>query len=438
MKTSTTLVLVIVCAVLVAAVYFFSRQENQHKTGPVIGAAIFPAFPVNDITKIVIRDAAQSVTLTKASGKWGVPEQFDFPATYDRIDDLLKKAFHLKIGQTVRVKPTSLKTLELVDPSDAKAPIEGKGALFEFYTAAARPFATLIVGKAISSEPAQEQQMPFMRRGPADGRYVRIPGSDAVLMIGEDLGAFGSSADAWLEKQLFSVPNDQLSEITITAPTRQSYTLRRPLKGADLVLFPIEATNQVKTIEANSVASGLSYFRIDRVVPPRVAATNAVLKKAYTYVAKLYNGTVYTLTISDTNLPESYLQVAVAYEKPPVDPANTNKAAIAAEEKSQYQVQEDAKQLNEKLSRWLFVLDNYKAGELRKARKDLVEPKSAPSKEPTAADAMPGARPPVMATPPPADAPDHLLTAVTNAVQQAAGLTATNAPPSAPAAPQTK
>lgn len=375
MKARTALILVLVCAALGGAWYFITQREKAPQAArPVIGARLFPDLPVNDITRIVLTDARGSLTIEKRGGGWVVAEYYGYPARFDGVADALRKLYEMKIGQTQRVKPASLATLQLADPAEAKGGA-GAATLVECYAAGAEPVARLFVGKAHESA-TQARQPRFGFGGPMpDGQYVRMAGSDLVIIAGEPFPV-DADRETWVEKQLFNVPNADLRDITVTDPAGVSYRLYRPTNGADLVIDGAYPTQQLKMAEANSVASGLSYFRVDKVLSPADAASNTALNTPYTYVAKLYNGQVFTLTVSPTNLPESFVRVAVAYDKSLAAPVDTN-ATAGAVQKTPYEIEQEAKELNDKFAQWTFLLDNYKAGELRKPLQELLEPKPA-------------------------------------------------------------
>jgi hypothetical protein len=371
MKLSTTLILVIVCAVLVAAVYFGRALPKSSDTARTVGEPFFPGFPLNDVTKIVLRDGAGTITLEHRSEGWVVNDYYGYPARFSAVADLIKQIYDLKVGQQVRAKPASLARLRLVDPADSAA-VDAAATSAEFLLANGELAAALLIGSEKQGVP--DPQAYGMAR--PEGQFVRLPApldseKGGVFLVNQVFDC-NVSPRYWIETQLFNVLNPDVAEITVTSPDGRSYCLVRPDTQAAIELAGIAPTQQLIASEANSVASGVSYFRVDDVLPPSVAETNTALDHAWTYRAKTFDGRVFTLSVSDTNIPTSYARVQVAYEEPADAAAATN---ATAEGKSPYAVRDEVLRLNERVSPWTYILDNYKAGELRTPLEKLVEPK---------------------------------------------------------------
>jgi hypothetical protein len=367
MKLSITIILVLICVVLGAAVYFGRGLLTPAEPGLAVGDKLFPAFPVNDIVKVVLRDGDTHVTLERRSEGWVVDEYYDYPARFSAVADLIRQIYDMKVGQKVRVKPASLVRLQLADPASG-AP--GAARVATFYLADGTPAAELLIGSEKAGKP-DPRAYGFSR---PQGQFVRLPGGehDAVYLV-DNVYDFDVAPDFWIEKQLFNVLNTDLSEITVTSPGGDSYTLVRPAPSSQLELVGIAPTQQLVMSEANSVASGVSYFRVDSVLPPAAAETNTALERAWTYVGKTFDGRVFTFDVSDTNIPTAYVRIQVAYEQPAEAAATTNTTAETAA-KSPYALRDETVRLNERIAPWTYVLDNYKAGELRKPLDELVQP----------------------------------------------------------------
>jgi hypothetical protein len=387
------LLLVVVGALAAAALWYLQRRPAPDARTIPLGDKVLRFFPVNEISKVVLRAPSGTLTLEQDDdGIWVVREYYSYPAQFDKVADLLKTLYNMTVGQVVRVRQASLGQMQLVAP-DEQGSDSGKGTQVQCYDDSGESIAIVLIGAAKRGEARDDSPYGFAM---PEGTFVRLPGNPADLrderaqvILVKDTFQLGETPDAWIDKQVFNVGNDQLRSIAITAPGGETYAMTRT-NAADQFTLPAPPKQQVKASELATLGNALSFFTVDSVLDPAVAKTNTALAAAWTFAATTFDGVVYTIKVTDTNAPAAYAQVTVKYTKPPIESVASNIAAHAAS--SPDQVQESARALDHKLAQWTFVLPALKANQLRMPKASLFEPVPEPPKAP-AAEEKPAAAP---------------------------------------------
>ena len=111
--------LVVLLAVLGVAGIFIQNRRNQGSEAGEVGAGqklLGDKFPVNDITRIVIKGATNELNLVKKDEVWRVRERADYPASFALISEFLIKAAGLKVVQREEIGASQLARMELAAP----------------------------------------------------------------------------------------------------------------------------------------------------------------------------------------------------------------------------------------------------------------------------------------------------------------------------------
>ena len=372
MKPHTVLLLVVVCAAVGVGAWWALRPKAPDSMPA--GTVVFPGFPVNDVTKVVVSDPRGCAVIEKKGTFWVVPARYSYRADYARVRDLLVTVMDMKVTQKRLVRPTSMGKMKLLGPEDANAPSNQYGTTISFYNQAGTRIAQFIVGvEQADSDTADSDR--FNQPQAPKGRFIRVPArGDAVISV-TDSFPLQTSDDEWMDCVLANVANDGIRSVTVTPPSGTVYRIERKARGAEFEIAGLNPTQQIDSAAASSLGSTLSYLSAVTVVPPAVAATNTALAAPWTLVCKTFDGPVYTLTVSDVRPLPAYLKMAVAYEKP----ASTNDPAMVR----QFEIEDSAKRLNEQVSSWLYEISVAKVSEMRKTRAMLIEAKSADTNTPT-------------------------------------------------------
>jgi hypothetical protein len=123
MGTKTLIRLVIALAVLggIAAILHFAGSGGavSEVSSSTNKKKVFEEFPINEITKVVIKSKDASLTLTKGAASWEVAEREGYPADIEPVVGLLRKIWDLNIVQPITIGRTQYGRLGLLDPNSA-------------------------------------------------------------------------------------------------------------------------------------------------------------------------------------------------------------------------------------------------------------------------------------------------------------------------------
>ena len=90
MKGKNLVILIVLAVVLVAAAVLMSKKQAAPSPAS-IGKPVLAGLPVNDIRKIVISSDQGTSTVVRIDDTWCVANDYNYPADFARVRDLLLK-----------------------------------------------------------------------------------------------------------------------------------------------------------------------------------------------------------------------------------------------------------------------------------------------------------------------------------------------------------
>jgi len=373
MKTKTLVILLIIMGGLAAAGTLMVRLNAPDRSGDKLGAPLLEEFPANKITWITIKGPESSVTLEKKADRWVVPSRFDYPADFSKIIDLVRDLKEAKIGRQFEASEETLDRLSLKDPENAQARRESKGIRIQLKGENNASIASLLLGKTRDS--GTETRFP-------DGRYVTRGEERTVYLVDKPFSSFGPEAPGWLDKTPVEAAADDVKRVScLRADGRATwYTLERPEKGKDLEPVSFSVSEKADSSALDRVAGALSSLRIEDVVN-RAEAPEFMEKAMDTKLEYLlFSGMIYRVYLGKvcSEAESCYLKLDVDYQKPSIhEKAGGEKESAEKEAASPVKTPEeyalDAKQLNERLSPWIYKIPKWQHGAFITSRDELLE-----------------------------------------------------------------
>ena len=355
MKTRTLIILLIVLGLLAGAGALITRLEAPDRSKSSLGTPLLKDLSVNDIASISINDPEQSVSLTKHEDRWVVVERFNYPADFSRITDLVRKLKAVKIGRQFESSEEILKRLALKDADDPDAAKDEKGTRILLNDKKKTPLASILLGK--TREAGTEGSFPA-------GQYVRLGRESKIYLIDQHFAYLQKKPADWLDKTLVELKEEEVNKIScLSADSKKpNYTLERREKGKGLEMSNVPAGGKVNSSVVNRLARALTSLRIDDISDPQAHSMERPKRLEY----HLYNGMIYRVypgkACSEDN--RGCLQLEVDYEKPaPEKKEGAEEAASGKEGTSADKTPEEhaleAKQLNDRLSPWVYVIPKW-------------------------------------------------------------------------------
>ena len=243
-----------------------------------------------------------------------------------------------------------------------------------------KPLASLIIGKNRQSEQGT---------GPA-GFYARRANEDQAWLV---KGALDISADPtdWIDKTLFNIASDRISEITIQYAGQKALHLRRQdHKAMDYTLDNLPAGFKVKSqVTLNSLATALEDLAFDDVMPQTSSSPS---RDPTMTTLRTFDGLIATVATTKQD-DRIHAQFEFSYDSdyakqhtPPTEESTgestaTNEAGgkkptgtptEIKDAKPNQPVDQEVATLNEKTKGWIFVLPTFKAALLQKKQDELI------------------------------------------------------------------
>jgi hypothetical protein len=408
MKIKQLIVLILIAAALGAAVWHMNKdsKETWSDTPAAAGGKVF-VFPVDQVSHLTLHSTEGTVNLAHKGDAWTVQERADFPANHERVENLLKKLWDLKMVQEVRAGPSQYARFDLTDPTKDL----GKATRVEFKDKEGRPLAALLVGKKFMKK-SDGQTSPFGNAGDAGGfpagRYVMPPGSTKVSLISDTLDDVDVKPASWLRRDFFKIEGP--SSVTLAGATEaQKWKLTRENATADWKLDGATAAEKVDQPKASQVGSVFAYPAFADVLNPDAKPADTGLDKPLTVTITTFDGFTYVLKIGKENGDNQPLTVAVsaqfAKERTPAkDEKPEDKTKLDDEFKAKLKKLEDKLAAEKKFEGRPFLIAKSTFVPLLKDRATLIEEKK-PEPAPNIPPQPTGGAPIVPGVPPPPHPP---------------------------------
>ncbi len=365
MKSKTFVILVLVCALLGGVAYLTTRDDVADDRKGRMGEKLLADLSLENITGITIKDHENSVTLKKGEKAWGIEEQFNYPANFSKLNDIVEKLRDAKIGRSFKGDDKTLSRLTLHSPDNTDKATDERGSRIILRDKDEKALADIIIGKA--------------REG-GTGNYVTFAKDHfTVYMVDQSFRFIDKKPEKWLDQKVMDVKAEDVEKVVCVDPDADKvlYTLNRPEKGKDPELAEIPEGKKLKSSKAKDIFRLLSYFRMENIANPETPVAETGLDKALRFEFHLFDGTVYKVhpggAIGDED-DKFYLKADVGYVAPEIktdvkaEDADESEAAdqaeaekkIEEEKKKQAELAKAAEDLNATISPWLYVISKWK------------------------------------------------------------------------------
>jgi len=303
MKSKQLALLLLLAAVLAGAAWILKKNNKDawSETTVATGAKVIE-LPVNDVATLTIQSAAGSVNLVKKDDAWTVQERADYPANFDRIGDLLRKVWDLKIVQTLQAGPSQFARFDLTEPD------KGAGMKVEFKNKDGKSLGALLVGKKFMKK--SDGPMAEMGGFPA-GRYVMPVGGTSVSLVSDSLDDVDAKPEAWLKRDFIKIENP--SSVTLAGPTdAQKWKLTRDTASAEWKLAGAKPDEKVDAAKVSQVANAFSFGAFSDVLNPDAKPADTGLDSPTVITIETFDHFTYVLKVGKVNGENRPVTVSVS------------------------------------------------------------------------------------------------------------------------------
>ena len=257
-----------------------------------------------------------------------------------------------------------------------------------FKDASGKDLGYIILGKEHKKESDNAPGPMGMMGGGSwpDGRYLRVPSMEQVVLVSETFSSIEDDPSRWVEKEFFKIGDVQTA--SLSEGGKVLWRVSRKTKSDPLKLEgDIPAGKEVDTSKLSSIKSAFSWASFTDVADPSLSPEKTGMDKPKVYVARDFDGVVTTVRIGKEVDGKYYLQAEVAYK----GPTERTPAKDEKEKDKKKKDEEFAKKLEEKVKKaqttnkrlkgWTYLVSKYTVDSVLKKRDELLKDKPKPEEK---------------------------------------------------------
>jgi hypothetical protein len=351
MNNKSILILTALTLVIIVAATFSSRSRAPQTVieTPLLNPELKTR--VNDVAQIILESNEESVHITREGNNWMVMQADNYPAQFDKVKKLVLDTADMTILAEKTSNPDLYSELGVEDITDENA----DSTLLSLLDNSGNKLASVIMGD---------------RRG-MDSVYVRNAGQDRSYQV---KGQPEVSADPkdWIVKELLSVDNERIMEVTIEHADDDTVVLNRE-QGDDN--FTLQTVPDGRKARSEYFTNQPGTFLNDLSIQNAKSQANFTFPEDQVVTTiKTYDGivaTIHSAKIDNINhasmsfsIDETIVQAAESQERGIV---------IGEDENAPRDVRAEVENLNEKVANWVFIIPQSKYLLLSKRVEELTD-----------------------------------------------------------------
>jgi uncharacterized protein DUF4340 len=323
-----------VALVVLAIIALATGDRGVSRATP--GARALPALAarLGEVASVGLARSDLTLTFVRDGDSWLVVDKGNYPAAAAKVRQIVLAMADLTLVEPKTQQPDLYSRIEVEDPG------KGKSTLVSLKDKSGAMIAELIVGKR-----------RYDRLGAGnDGVYVRKPG-DARAWLARGSLEFSGQLSSWLDRRILDIPEKRIAKVTLTETDGSKLVLERPGPEAKFAVADAPADAKFKSDTATGEpAMMLETLDLDDVKP--AAEMPVPDKDVVTGAFTTFDGLTVDLRLIERD-DKNWIAVSA-----------TGSGAAEA----------DAKQIDDRLSRWTYAVPTYKAKLLKTKLADLLEP----------------------------------------------------------------
>jgi len=246
-----------ILAILTVAVVFAAIQLTQKE--PVSSAAekFFPNLGnvINEVTEINVNTKSESITLLRGDDwQWRIKEKHSYPASLDKVQNLLLGAVHLTIVEAKTSNPSRYAKIGVEDISEEDA----QSTLLTFKKTGGETVLKVVIGNDRAAKIDSTRREVYVRKQDDKQAWLTL----GQLSIEKTLSN-------WLDQQIVNIDSEKIRQINITHPEGDSLLVfKDSQKDEEYQLADLPDNAEVKlSYVLDNMATTLARLDFDDVVP---------------------------------------------------------------------------------------------------------------------------------------------------------------------------
>ncbi len=360
MSNKKLTILAVVAAVTVVLAAVTSQLSTRKPSASYKNVNLVQGFDTNKIATVILKSEDEETKITLSGGRFVVTNKDNYPALVNEINGL--------VAEILDIKTVDLVTDDPKNHTDLGVSEENARYIVKFLDNEAKPIVGF--GGIIISESDPEKQ----------GVYVRLLGEDKVYLIDGSPWPRMSGLD-YIDKRLTSPEEDQIKSVKVTYPDG-GYTLTKEDDSEKILLEGgIPEGKKFKGSDYKQVFRALTSLQFTDV---QKASKIEDPNFDSTYTCTLADSTVYTLQIAARD-DKTFIRVDAQFtgdKDVSVKRDGSESDEVLKEKEAKLLAIEAAQKFRNRHTGWVYEIDSWKAGNLKKKLDDLLE--DIPEEEKTA------------------------------------------------------
>jgi len=360
------LVLLGIIAVVTAGLAILQTQMGRGvHTADFSSSPLVEGLDIEAVSAIQVtsEEGSKTLQLTKQEDQFVVADKDNYPANVSKINDLISNCLDIRTTEKITSNPDNHADLKVTE-STARYGVA-------FLDSDAKPIVTVLL-----SDNDPETKVA----------YARLLSSDDVYAIQSSPWLATGPMD-YIDTQLLKVSNDKINNVAVKTPDG-SYVLSSPQDSSDIQLEKMPEGKQYKETVYKTVFGVLNDLRFDDVTKESNAPEG--LNFDFTYTCKLYDLTVYKLSIAKED-DKTFVKISADFlDKTPVEKTvgEVESDEELKKKEAKLLATDAVKEFNAVHEGWIYRIPSYKAGDLTKSLSDLIEdiPQPKPEETPESAE----------------------------------------------------
>jgi len=363
LNIKTLLVFSVITIALFLAAILYRPQDTT--LSAIDTGALLPGLldKINQVQKISVLHAGETVTLQYNAGKWAVAEKNNYPAQDSQVRELL-----MGLASSTRIEPktrnpANYAALGLNDLDKSGS----EGSRIELFDKSGQPLAKVVIGK----------RKPTGETGRND--FYALVKDDPQTWLAEGRVPAVGAAGSWLQRTLLELERNRIASITLTHSDGESLHLKP--KEPEQTSMVLEGLKPEETLQSDyaldDIADRFTLMQMEDV--QQIDKLKWPQKADLTLEVRAKNGLIIKVAAAKID-NQTWLKLVA--EAPP-ELAKSSDAA-KKDAKTPKSAQQEATELNTRWNGWVYTLADWAYQALNKRRTDLVkvpEPPKPPIEE---------------------------------------------------------
>lgn len=361
MNAKTTLILLLIALLGLGGIFAYKEYKKlSARSERKLGDTIYKDYPVNDITKVTLKNNKSEVTIEKEGNFWVVKDGSNFRAKYSMLANLLAEIYAMKAGQVINVRKSGYQKMSVADPDEVTT---NAGLRVETFLPDGKKASSFILGRTkMHSTDDEMTARAFSMESLFVGQYVRLTDEEKPMLV-RNIFRVNADPKDWRDPFILELKKDEIFRIT-----GQDYLLTAAGEGGELLFEDGTKPNSGALLRLTGTLS--------RLEAQEVAETGEDLSGIYLKV-ELMSGLNYTLYGKSADGGDSLLSVKASFTAPD---RGTNEVT-RAEKDADLKAADEANQYNEWYGRFAYKVDKATFQKLFINEEGLKEPEKSDKPE---------------------------------------------------------